>query len=273
MDALETLTPRACVPAFDAIAETYDRSFTESLIGQAQRRAVWRDLDRLFHPGQRILEVNCGTGVDALRLASRGISVLACDAAPRMIEVARRRLASSSPGASVDFRALAIEEIAALAGEGPFDGAFSNFGGLNCVEDLDGFAEQLRLLLRPGSNVLLCLLGRCCAWEILWYLGHGNLRKALRRFHPRGTVADPGGGAMLRIHYPSTRTLARQFAPGFQVVHWRGIGVMVPPSYLELWARRFPGILGALEAVDQHITHLPLLRNLADHVMLTMKRR
>ena len=40
-----------------------------SLIGRAQRRVVTKELDRIFHSGQRILELNCGTGVDALHLA------------------------------------------------------------------------------------------------------------------------------------------------------------------------------------------------------------
>ena len=50
--------------------------------------AVWRELLRTFHPGQRVLEINCGTGIDAVSLGERGIRVLACDIAPRMIELA-----------------------------------------------------------------------------------------------------------------------------------------------------------------------------------------
>jgi len=273
MNALETLTASpASAAAFDGIAESYDRSFTRSLIGRAQRRAVWRELDLLFQPGRRILEVNCGTGVDAAHLAERRIEVLACDAAPRMVALARRRLAASPFGARVEFRTLAIEEVGALAGETPFDGAFSNFGGLNCVEDLPAFAAQLRCLLRPGAKVLLCLLGPCCAWEVFWSLGHGNLRKALRRFSLRGTVADLGNGASVLVHYPAVRMLARRFAPGFRLVGWKGVGVTVPPSFVERWAKRHPKVLSFLEGVDQRVAHLPLLRGLGDHIVVTLER-
>src|SRR5713101_6806235 len=99
---------------FDAVAEAYDDAFTNSRVGRAQRDAVWEELDRVFQPGQRVLEINCGTGVDAVHLASRGVEVLACDAAPRMIEVARRRLLRANLGVGVEFRTLATEEIGKL---------------------------------------------------------------------------------------------------------------------------------------------------------------
>ena len=182
---LAALAPPARDVPFDHVAETYDEVFTNSLIGRAQRESVWKELDRCFHPGQRILELNCGTGVDAVHLAERGVEVLACDIAPRMIQVARQRLSPLGDGARVDFRVLATEQIASLADSGPFEGAFSNFGGLNCVRDLSAVAHDLARLLAPRATALLCMAGRTVAWEIIWYLGHGNPRKALRRFqHP-----------------------------------------------------------------------------------------
>lgn len=82
--------------AFDSIAEQYDDIFTRSLIGRAQRDAVWDVLRRTFRTGERILELNCGTGEDALFLSRLGVSVVACDASKRMIAVAARRMALMS---------------------------------------------------------------------------------------------------------------------------------------------------------------------------------
>src|SRR5271157_4377314 len=96
---------------FDAMAKEYDARFTDSLIGSAQRAAVWQEMDGLFRPGQRVLEINCGTGVDALHLSARGIQVVACDASPEMIAVARPRLDASTIRHHVDFKVLAIEQI------------------------------------------------------------------------------------------------------------------------------------------------------------------
>ena len=63
--------------AFDTLAERYDDMFTNSLICRAQRDAVWSMAIRTFRRGDRILELNCGTGEDALFLAHHGITVLA----------------------------------------------------------------------------------------------------------------------------------------------------------------------------------------------------
>ena len=51
---IETSAPYlAAAHAFDQLAESYDALFTESLIGQAQRAAVWKYADKIFSPGSR----------------------------------------------------------------------------------------------------------------------------------------------------------------------------------------------------------------------------
>jgi len=91
------ITPEA---PFDVVSRTYDSTFSASEIGRAQRRSVWEAMDRTFQKGQRILEINCGTGIDALHLAGRGVEVVACDSASGMIAVAAasRRIFESISG-------------------------------------------------------------------------------------------------------------------------------------------------------------------------------
>jgi SAM-dependent methyltransferase len=264
--------------AFDALAETYDETFTNSRIGRTQRDAVWRELDRVFRPGQEVLEINCGTGADAVYLAARGVQVLACDSSPRMIEVARRRLANpgSALRAPVDFEVLATEEIGTLQALGSppqFDGALSNFAGLNCVEDLSQVARDLARLLRPGAPAVLCFFGPLCAWEILWYLAHGNPRKAFRRLRSGGDLASLAEGASVRVRYPGVRALARIFAPWFVLKRWKGVGAAVPPTYLEPLAQRFPKVLRSLEGVDRWLGRCALARGMADHILLEFERK
>jgi ubiquinone/menaquinone biosynthesis C-methylase UbiE len=265
---LVALASTARAAPFDHVAETYDAVFTNSLIGRAQRDSVWKELDRCFHPGQRILELNCGTGVDAVHLAERGVEVVACDVAPRMIQVARQRLSPLRHGTRVDFRVLATEQIANLADRGPFDGAFSNFGGLNCVRDLSAVARDLARLLAPGATALLCMAGHSVAWEIIWYLGQGNARKALRRFQRGGTIGRLAKGVAVEVQYPSARTMAHLFAPDFRLLRLKGVGVAVPPSYLEPLARRFPKVLKTLAGFDRLLSGVPVIRSLADHILL-----
>src|SRR5215475_9142538 len=121
---------------FDALAPHYDDLFTNSHIGHAQRQVVWTKLQEVFKPGDRILEINCGTGVDAVYLARMGVRVLALDSSAGMIAATERRLDKESMHEFVTCRQLAIEDLGQLNGVGLFDGVLSNFGGLNCVSDL-----------------------------------------------------------------------------------------------------------------------------------------
>lgn len=260
---------------FDALAEIYDDTFSTSLIGLAQRAAVTRELNVVFAPGQHLLEINCGTGVDAVYLAGRGLRVLACDSSSRMIAIARRRAARLGLEDRAEFRVLATEDLAALAateGRERFDGALSNFSGLNCVENLAAVASDLARLLKPGARAVFCLFGRSCVWEILWYLGQGNAAKAFRRFRPAGDLARLAEGVTVCVRYPSVFAITRTLEPYFRLRRREGVGVMVPPSYLEPWARRFPRMLAALAKADSKFERWPLFRALADHALLTFER-
>ena len=273
----ETPTPQAQgairkIDPFDAVAEEYDARFTNSAIGRAQRQSVWREMDRVFRPGQHILEINCGTGVDALHLASPDIRVCACDASPKMIDVARRRLEALPYRGSVEFRVLATEQIAQMENEGPYDGILSNFAGLNCVADLQGVARDLARLIKPGGKAVLCLFGRLCLWEMLWFGFQGKLQKAFRRLSRQAVVANLAPGQSIQIRYPSVGSLRQAFEPHFRLVGWKGAGIAVPPSYLEPWAARFPRLFDLTARIDRFLERCPGFRALADHVVLVFER-
>jgi SAM-dependent methyltransferase len=254
---------------WDVAADSYAQDFATTLIGQKLRTAVWRDLDRAFSPGQRLLELNCGTGLDAVYLAKRGTSVLACDISVRMVEQARHHAEDAKLGDSIEFRVLATEEIGMLE-EGPFDGVFSNFSGLNCVDDLAAVRQNLARLLKPGALVVLCMLGRFVPWEMLWFLMHGDAGKAMRRLRVNGGCNAEAGA--LKVHYYSRREIVRSFAPEFRLRKWKGLGIALPPSYVENWARRFPKVTSALDGADRRLGSIPGFRNMADFVLLEFER-
>lgn len=265
---LETEIARA---PFDAVAERYDEGFTFSKIGQAQRSAVWRELARTFHAGDRVLEIGCGTGVDACFLADRGVRVVACDSSSAMIEVAARRVRETGAD-NVDLRVLAAENLAEIEQEGPFDGVFSNFGALNCVEDLNAVGQDLGRLLKPGGTALLCFLGPSCIWEVVWYLLKAKPRKAFRRWRSAGTTAELAPESRIQVRYYGVRSMARIFAPSLRLRSWRGIGLLVPPSYVELFAKRLPALLQLAEWADSLLTRCPVIRAGSDHILVKLER-
>jgi SAM-dependent methyltransferase len=256
--------------AFDGIAEQYDDLFTRSLIGRAQRDTVWDVLRQEFRAGHRVLELNCGTGEDALFLSRLGASVYACDASERMIAVAASRMARESRGAEVRLEVRSTEQIGGLRSAGLFDGVLSNFSGLNCVADIEDVAQQLATLVKPHGRLVLCLSTRVCLWETLWYLGQGEPYRAVRRW--RGSAMASLGNVTLQVRYPTLRDMRRVFAPGFALRSIRGVGVTVPPSYVEHLARRYPRVLRAFQDIDRVIADWPVCRVIGDHLLLVLER-
>jgi ubiquinone/menaquinone biosynthesis C-methylase UbiE len=267
-----SVTQQVHAAPFDAVAIRYDETFTSSEIGRAQRAAVWREMAKVFRPGDRALDIGCGTGVDACFLADRGVRVVACDISSQMIAVATRRVEENGLQNLVQPVVLIAEDIATLSTEELFDGAFSNFGVLNCVEDLRRLARDLAKLLKPGATALLCWMGPYCLWEMLWYLAQGKSDKAFRRLHQDGVTARISEGSFVRVHYPSVSSLARAFTPEFRLKSVKGIGIAVPPSYLEPWARRHPRWLQLCERADLCLGPCPGVRALADHILVRLQR-
>jgi len=249
---------------WDVAAETYDRDFTQTTIGRMWRESAWTEFDTCFQPGQRLLELNCGTGVDAVHLAGRGIRVLACDISPRMIQLARKRAVAAGYCGLLDFRVLATEMIGTLDVKRQFDGAYSNFSGLNCVEDLSAVRRDLARLLKPGARIVLCMLGRFSVWELFWRLVHGHRKNLLRRLSKRDGI--------VKVRYLSTNEIAQEFAPEFQLRRWKGIGVTLPPPYTERWARRFPRFMQILASLDRVAGNIRPVRSIASCILLELQR-
>jgi len=255
--------------AFDAVAESYDLLFTETAVGRAQRRQVWASLLAAFPPGSRILELNCGTGEDARFLSRQGHSVVACDASAAMLELARNHR-EEGRHTKIQYLHLANEDLRALAGAGPFQGAFSNFSGLNCVSDVAQVARDVARLVIAGGRVVLCLWARVCVFELLWFLVHGQPRKAVRRFSGKATAHL--GGKAIPVFYPTAGEVRRCFSPWFRLSSQRAIGVFVPPSYVEPSIRYRPKLLERLEWLDCLCSDWPIVRNAGDHMLLEFTR-
>ena len=268
-DAL-ALSP--AIQAFDAVAARFDTRFGAWRSVAAQRREVRAQLARAFLRGARVLEVGGGTGEDARWLAARGREVLLTDGAPSMVRIAREKLRSQH---GPEPRVVSAERLSSLAderegaGEPPFDGAFSNFAALNCVESMDDVGAGLARLLRPGAPALLVLFGTLCPGELVVQLARGDARAATRRL-ARGPVPARLGGREFTVRYHAAEELRRALSPWFRLRRRVGIGVFVPPSAAEPWISRHPAVVRVLEAMDR-LAARPLAP-LGDHVLYWFER-
>lgn len=257
--------------AFDEAAARYDKIWTCSLSGRLQREQVWRVLDRVSRPGDRILDLGCGSGTDAIHLAQRGARVHATDLSPEMLRTTRRKVSSAGLDHAVTTERLSLAGLADLKDRELFDGAISNFGALNCVADLGPVAAGLARVLRPSAPLLICLLGRFCLWETIWYLLDAQPRKAFRR-RRASTRAALGSGPSFQVFYHSIARIARAFEDNFELRSWRGVGLFVPPPYVSL-ANDLPRLFARVAVLDRVLGGWPLLRASADHRLLLFIRK
>jgi ubiquinone/menaquinone biosynthesis C-methylase UbiE len=266
--------------AFDAVAPRYDVTWTHSVVGRIQRESVWRAIDGVFMPGGQILDLGCGTGIDAAYLARAGHQIHAIDLSPAMLHSARRRLNGEGLTNEVTLELGALEDLPQLTELRPFDGAISNFGAINCVKNLREVALRLAELIRPGGRLVICSIGRFCVWESLWYLVHARPGKAFRRWSGsaaaevgrNGVQGSGAGGSHFEVFYPTVAEIESAFAERFRLLQFRSIGIFVPPSYAESWARVAPALFRRLGRLDSMIGAWPGLRAIGDHRLLILER-
>jgi SAM-dependent methyltransferase len=254
--------------SFEALADHYDDIFTRTMLGGMYRQVVWDRLAQCLRGDESVLELNCGTGADAVWLAQRGHRVHATDLAPAM--VARTRAAANGAGLNdlISTEVLAAEDLHVLVERGRRYGAvLSDFGGLNCVLDLRPVLQSMARILEPGGLALLVIMGRVVPWEWLWFLTHRQPRRAVRRL-----VRQPRWrGQPLRYHLIGS--VQRAAAPALQTARIDALGALTPPPYSEHWARRHPGLVDRLNRMERRWSTNRVLVRGADHYVLELRRR
>lgn len=259
--------------AFDSVAADYDGPRGNNLAIQDMRAEMWRWLDASFAPGSRLIDLGCGTGLDAVHLATQGYRVTATDWSERMVARTRDRALTAGLGAdAVDARALGAHELQHLPGDASFDGAYSNLGPLNCVPDLGAVAAECARLIKPGGRLVFTVIGRYCPWELAHYLRRRRWARAGIRFK-RGTVAVGMNGHTIWTRYYTPAEFHAAFASTFELEVQRGLCVFVPPPYLTWLAERHPRWHARLWALDRRVAGWPLINRLGDHFLLVMRRR
>jgi SAM-dependent methyltransferase len=251
--------------AYDAIAAGYD----EQVRGDDwMRRKLHGHYQRVFSSGDRVLDVGCGTGIDAVFLAGRGIHVVGIDASSEMVQQLRQRVAREFPHRQIDSYVMEIEALANLREE-PFDGIISAFASLNSLRDLRGFADDAARLVRPGGHLVLHMLNRFSLWEFFGCVWRGDFRGARLVGRERQRRFVIGGQPVEhQVYFP--HEAHAPFRADFLLKEAYGLGAVRPPHTV----RRMPDqVVSALEWADLRFGGLPLLRDAGRFFVLDLERR
>lgn len=239
--------------AYDAIAEHYDAGVEGD---RWMRDILWNAYSRRFEPGMRVLDVSCGTGIDALFLARRGVHVTAIDNSVGMIERLRFKASTNDHERLIESTVLDASQLLTLRPRS-FDGLISAFAGLNTLPSLDDFAGQAWAMVRPGGHCVVHLLNRFSLWEFAGHVAGGRWSRArgLRR-DDRRTFEIGGHPVEHRLLDPLESASVFRSA-GFEIDAVYGLGILRPPHNLTRVPRRAVVALERIETVVR--SHRPFV--------------
>jgi ubiquinone/menaquinone biosynthesis C-methylase UbiE len=258
--------------AFDSVAADYDGPRGNNALIQQMREEMWRWLDLTFAPGSHLLDLGCGTGLDAVRMARLGHRISATDWSAQMVRRTNERAVREELTARVVAQVAGAHDLQRLAGEGKYDGAYSNLGPLNCVPDLGAMSHELFRLLKPGGRLVFTVIGRICPWEIAYYLRRRNWARLKVRY-ARGFVPVAMNNHTVWTHYYGPREFYHAFQQDFALTHFRALCLFAPPPYITWVRERHPRWHERLWQVDRALAAWPVLRGLGDHFLMIMRRR
>jgi ubiquinone/menaquinone biosynthesis C-methylase UbiE len=256
--------PSQVAAAYDALAVDYDRLVEEDFW---MRQLLWGRYLDLFHAGEQVLDVACGTGLDTLFLARHGIALTGIDASPGMIAQLREK--AERAGLAVDARVGDAADLSVSSEwpAGSFDGILSAFAGLNTV-DLDLFAAGAARLLRPGGRLIVHLLAPAGLWSRLRLLARFRPGQARKLGHRRDLDVSIGGHTVHHALPAPEETYRRWFAAHFRLRRCYALGFLWPQSANAVLPCHVRHLLGRLEP---RLGALPFLRGAGRFFVLEME--
>lgn len=258
---------------FDAIASSYDAQFTETQTGKLQRTVVHDFLEKI--PFAHVLELNAGTGTDAVWMARRGAAVCCTDVSEAMVTTAREKAEREGLLRAIRFQVLDARTWPSWVAEEPlFDLVFSNFGGLNCLspQQLSALAPHIDAALKPGCYFVAVVMGRFCWWETLYFLLKGKWASAFRRSKEGPVSAQLAEGVYIDTWYYSPHFFAAPWAKMRYQTQIRPVGIFLPPSYLDPFFAKKSRLLKMLDGLEKKCRGA-FWASSADHYLICLQKK
>ena len=272
MNAASRLNEALATDAFSTQSAVFDKLYSGDLIIQYKRKRVRDHAERYLQPRSRILELNAGTGDDAIYFAGKGHEVHATDIAPGMQAALLRKVKQAGLEHAVTNELCSFTELQHLSNKGPYDLVFSNFAGLNCTDRLDLVLHSLNDLLKPGGLITLVVLPKLCLWETLLVF-RGRFRTATRRFFSSKGASSRVEGKHFRCWYYQPSYITGKLRGQFELVSLEGLCTLVPPSYIEGFAEKYPAAFGLLSRAENKLKSKWPWKYLGDYFIITMRKR
>lgn len=230
-------TAKAGNPHFNHIAGEYDESLPAHVVEHYLAKRV-AFIER-HSPGKAVLDVGCGTGVLASRLAAAGFEVTGVDPSEGMLEVLKER----DPA----LRAVHGSATALPFADGEFDLTLcvAVMHHIASAEEVRRSLGEMVRVTRPGGKILV--------WD-------HNPRNPYWRFLMARVPQDTGEERLI----PEAEILAGLKAGGAELDSQAQLGLV--PDFVP------PKLLGAAARAEQAVEHIAGLRRLCAHNVILARK-
>jgi len=273
---MNTLSPgkneEQAAAAFTKQAAVFDALYTGNTIIRYKRDRVRKHVQQYLQPCSHILELNSGTGEDAVWFAQQGHRVHATDIAAGMQQQLQQKISSAQLQQLVTTELISFTDLAHLKATKQYDYIFSNFAGLNCTGELDKVLKSLGTLIKSGGTVTMVILPRFCLWEFL-LLFKGKFTTAFRRmFAAKGVTAHIEGEYFTCWYYNPAYVIAA-LQHDFTLLGIEGLCTLVPPSYIEGFAEQHPKLYTFLKNKEDRYKARWPWKYIGDYYIISLRKK
>ena len=235
---------------------------------------MWTYLERVIPqlPGMEMLELNYGTGEDALMFSERGFNLVATDVSEEMLRITHPKKQQYSMQTTVTSHYLDLDSFNASAFNKKFDLILSNFGGLNCInpESLKRLLEKMPSILAPGGRFVAVVMPKFCLWESVFFFFRLRFQKIFRRW-TSGEVLDTIYGFPSKMWFYNPAQIRTWAKANFTTVTVKPIGLVLPPVYLENFFFDRKKLLLRLNEVEKRLSWLSFSSGMADNYIIDLR--
>ncbi len=256
--------------AFSSQSAVFDSITDSNPLEVIYREIIRTHVLQFISPGQQMLELNCGTGLDALFFASQGLKIHATDNSEGMLEQLKRKiLLQHIENITIEkcsFNALELKKNPVTQ----FDHLFSNYGGLNCAEDITSVIKQADAYLKPGGMAHFVFIAPVCLWE--WAtLFKGKYKFAFRRLTKKG-VKSHLEGHYFDTYYYSPNTIKKAFGHRYELVQLRSLGCFMPPTFNDYFPAKYPKLFNVLKTMELAVNTKWPFNRIGDLFIISVKK-
>ena len=249
---------------FGNVADEYDSMQGINIPVKIMREKFYKTVDSYIKPPAYILELNCGTGIDAFYFANAGYNVVATDISDKMLMNAR----SKGTLKNLSFEKLNLAELKKATGK--YDLVISNLGGVNCLDDLSKLSRDVSELLNPKGYFIVSVMPQFCLWEFA-LIFKGEFKRALRRLKRDGVIANVGGEQIF-VRYYSPKKFYSYFKNNFHLNKTTGLRIFAPPQPASHWYQKHPSITKFLDIIDNKIESFYFSSLIGDYYIAVLQK-